>query len=154
GAGLIVQEHAQSHIVIEQEQGTEGTGRHAKADAASGQKTLVASWRNRSAKWTLAVTAFALLAGNGALASFLMTNKPKTPASAAAVKSIAVLPFKPLVADVRNESLELGMADTLINKLSPVRLLIVRPISAVRKYTGLEQDPISAGRELGVDYVL
>jgi len=59
-----------------------------------------------------------------------------------------------LTADIRNESLELGMADTLINRLSPFKQIIVRPISQVRKYTGLEQNPIAAGRELGVDYVL
>lgn len=70
------------------------------------------------------------------------------------IPTIAVLPFKPLAADSRNESLELGMADTLINRLSPFKQLIVRPISQVRKYTGLEQNPIAAGRELGVDYVL
>jgi TolB-like protein/Flp pilus assembly protein TadD len=69
-------------------------------------------------------------------------------------KSIAVLPFKPLVADSRNESLEIGMADTLITKLGGINQLIVRPISAVRKYTALDQDSVAAGRELGVDYVL
>jgi DNA-binding winged helix-turn-helix (wHTH) protein/TolB-like protein/Flp pilus assembly protein TadD len=70
------------------------------------------------------------------------------------VKSIAVLPFKPLSADSRNESLELGMAEAVINKLSGIRELIVRPVSSVRKYTSLEQDSIAAGRELGVDYVI
>jgi TolB-like protein len=70
------------------------------------------------------------------------------------VKSIAVLPFKPLVAQSRNESLEIGMADTLITKLSNIKQLIVRPTSTIRKYTGLDQDALAAGRELGVDYVL
>jgi len=69
-------------------------------------------------------------------------------------KSIAVLPFKPLLAASRDESLELGMADTLITKLGSLRQIIVRPVSAVRKYAGLEQDPIAAGREQRVDAVL
>src|SRR5262249_60472306 len=54
GAGLIVQEHAQSNIVIEQEQETEDTGRYAEADAASGQKTPGGRWGNRRPKRTLA----------------------------------------------------------------------------------------------------
>jgi DNA-binding winged helix-turn-helix (wHTH) protein/TolB-like protein len=70
------------------------------------------------------------------------------------VRSIAVLPFKPLVVDQRDESLEMGMADTLIVKLSNLRELIVRPISSVRKYSGLEQDALVAGRELRVEAVL
>jgi TolB-like protein/Tfp pilus assembly protein PilF len=69
-------------------------------------------------------------------------------------KSIAVLPFKPLLAASRDESLELGMADTLITKLGNLRQIIVRPVSAVRKYAGLEQDPVAAGREQRVDAVL
>jgi len=70
------------------------------------------------------------------------------------VRSIAVLPFKPLVVDQRDESLEMGMAETLIVRLSNLRELIVRPISSVRKFNGLEQDALAAGRELGVDAVL
>ena len=70
------------------------------------------------------------------------------------VRSIAVLPFKPLVVDQRDEALEMGMADTLIVRLSNLRELIVRPISSVRKYSGLEQDAVAAGRELSVEAVL
>jgi hypothetical protein len=46
------------------------------------------------------------------------------------------------------------MADALITKLSRISRLIVRPISAVRKYTELQQDPVAAGREQGVEAVL
>ncbi len=70
------------------------------------------------------------------------------------IKSLAVLPFKPLVADHRDESLEMGMADTLIVRLSSLRDVTVRPISSVRKFSGLEQDPVAAGRELGVESIL
>jgi TolB-like protein/DNA-binding winged helix-turn-helix (wHTH) protein/Flp pilus assembly protein TadD len=68
--------------------------------------------------------------------------------------SIAVLPFKPLAADARDESLELGMADTIIARLSQVRGITVRPVSSVRRYSSLEQDALAAGRELGVSSVL
>ncbi|HKY29434.1 MAG TPA: winged helix-turn-helix domain-containing protein [Pyrinomonadaceae bacterium] len=70
------------------------------------------------------------------------------------INSIAILPFKPLASDARDESLELGMADTLITTLSNVEHLTVRPTSAVRKYTALDQDALAAGREQRVDAVL
>src|SRR5262245_33063754 len=69
-------------------------------------------------------------------------------------RSIAVLPFKPLVADNRDQAMEVGMADTLITKLSSLNQLIVRPTSAMRKYMALDQDPIAAGREQEVEAVL
>jgi len=65
-----------------------------------------------------------------------------------------VLPFKPLVAETRDEALELGMADTLINNLSSIKQVTVRPLSAVRQYKSLEQDAAAAGREQNVDAVL
>ena len=71
-----------------------------------------------------------------------------------AIRSIAVLPFKPLAANSRDESLEMGMADTLITRLSNLREIVVRPTSAVRKYADLEQDAIAAGKEQRVDAVL
>lgn len=76
------------------------------------------------------------------------------PAANPAIRSLAVLPFKPLVAGSRDEALELGMADTLIHKLSSIKQLSVRPLNAVRKYAELEQDARAAGRELKVDAVL
>src|SRR5688572_30026012 len=74
--------------------------------------------------------------------------------SPAVITSIAVLPFKPLVADSRDASLELGMADSLIMKLGSLGNITVRPLSAVRRYTDVEQDAAEAGRELRVDSVL
>lgn len=70
------------------------------------------------------------------------------------IKSIAVLPFKSLDAEHRNQTLELGMTDTLITRLTNLREVVVRPTSAVREYVALEQDPIAAGREQNVDAVL
>ena len=69
-------------------------------------------------------------------------------------KSIAVLPFKSLAGEARDEVLELGMADVLITRLSGLKEFAVRPIGAVRRYTRLDEDPIAAGRALKVDAVL
>lgn len=75
-------------------------------------------------------------------------------ASAKPIASIAVLPFQPLARNNRDESLEMGMADTLITRLSGIRDLVVRPMSSVRKYADLKLDALAAGRELEVESVL
>ncbi len=59
-----------------------------------------------------------------------------------AVSSIAVLPFKPLEAESNDEYFGLGMADMLITKLSNSKQIVVRPTSAVRRYTAPDQDPM------------
>ncbi len=69
-------------------------------------------------------------------------------------KRIAVLPFKSLLPENRDQVLELGMADTLIAKLGNSREIIVSSLNAVRKYGALEQDSLVAGRELQVNSVL
>jgi DNA-binding winged helix-turn-helix (wHTH) protein/TolB-like protein/Tfp pilus assembly protein PilF len=69
-------------------------------------------------------------------------------------RTIAVLPFKPLAADVRDEPLEMGICDALITRLAGLDQLVVRPTSAVVSYNRLGQDPLAAGRELGVDALL
>src|SRR5215207_2061991 len=82
------------------------------------------------------------------------TRTPQAPASTTpTVRTMAVLPFQPIVAASRDSALELGMADTLIARLSG-RKIIVRPINSVRKYVELDQDPLAAGHELGVELVL
>jgi tetratricopeptide (TPR) repeat protein len=72
----------------------------------------------------------------------------------APIKTIAVLPFKPLVTENRDEALEMGMADTLISKLGSGDQIVVRPLSSVRRFAALEQDSLAAGRELETDAVL
>jgi TolB-like protein len=74
-------------------------------------------------------------------------------ATSIAQKRIAVLPFKPVLPENRDPVLELGMADTLIAKLSNSREVIVSSLTSVRKYAGLEQDALAAGRELQVSSV-
>jgi DNA-binding winged helix-turn-helix (wHTH) protein len=72
----------------------------------------------------------------------------------AIIHSVAVLPFQPLSAEECDACLGLRIADALITRLSGLGQLIVRPTSAVRKYTDPEQDPVAVGGELKVDAVL
>ncbi len=66
--------------------------------------------------WLMAAAAV-IAAGLGMLGLYLWRAQMK-PAPVVAIRTIAVLPFKPLVVENRNEALELGMADTLIARLS------------------------------------
>ncbi|MDT7781074.1 MAG: hypothetical protein QOC99_3586 [Acidobacteriota bacterium] len=75
-------------------------------------------------------------------------------ASVSVVRSIAVLPFKSLDTDADEAYLGPGMADALVTKLSGTNQVSVAPTSAVLRYGGAGQDPLAAGRELGVDAVL
>lgn len=72
-------------------------------------------------------------------------------------KSLAVLPLKLLNVRDSSESgpnyLGIGLADALITRLSGVRRFAVRPTSSVLRY-GPDSDPLVAGRELGVAFVL
>ena len=68
--------------------------------------------------------------------------------------TLAVLPFKPLVAEGRDELLEVGMADSLIARLSTVPGLAVRSVGSVLRYAGPAQDPVRAARELDVTWIV
>jgi DNA-binding winged helix-turn-helix (wHTH) protein/TolB-like protein len=68
--------------------------------------------------------------------------------------TLAILPFKPLLPAERNESLELGMTQSLISSLGEHSPQMISPLSSVRRYAAIDQNPIAAGRELGVDTVL
>jgi TolB-like protein/DNA-binding winged helix-turn-helix (wHTH) protein/Tfp pilus assembly protein PilF len=104
-------------------------------------RPLVATWR-----W-LAATSIAL-----ALLAFGWAQGKDTPARPRS--SIAVLPFRPLVADARDEALEVGLAEAVIVKLGQVKELRVPSINAVQRYARRDVDPRDAGRQLGVDAVL
>ena len=69
-------------------------------------------------------------------------------------RSIAVLPFQPLFDATGNDALQLGIADTLIARLSGLPGVVVAPFSSVRSYAGPDQDPLAAGRALDVTAVL
>ena len=95
----------------------------------------------------------AAVASLGGIAWWGSRRMPATPAPAQPV-TIAVLPFKPLAAAGRDELLEVGMADSLIARLSTAPGLIVRSIGSVRRYAGAEQDPLRAARDLDAAWVV
>jgi eukaryotic-like serine/threonine-protein kinase len=69
-------------------------------------------------------------------------------------KSIAVLPAKAINSANRDEIYDIGIADSLILKLGSMKGFVVRPLSLMRKYADVGQEPLAAGREQKADYVL
>ena len=71
---------------------------------------------------------------------------------------IAVLPLKLLnfsTSENTDENyLSIGLADAIITRLTSVRTFTVRPTSSISGYDKSDTDPLQAGRELGVDFVL
>lgn len=141
-------------LVIREDEGTP-IG-EAEEAATLADHAVVALPQQHQRRWTVSQGRVGWLAlAACVVAAIGLTAYLRRPApSAASIRSIAVLPFTALTADSRDAALELGMADTLITRLSAVRQVVVRPISDVRKYADLEQDPLAAGRELRVDSVL
>lgn len=85
----------------------------------------------------------------------LLPSPARVPnASKPPLRVLAVLPFRPLVAQQRDEALVMGMAEVLIARLSSSRELVVRPLSLARRYDTSDRDPLAAGRELGADVVV
>ena len=93
-----------------------------------------------------AVAAVAMAAGGAWLL------RPKTASRLPA--TIAVLPFKPLLPTTRHEAIEIGVAELLINRLSTLPGMVVKPLSSVRRYASPEVDPLQAGRDLDVAAVV
>ncbi|HEY8188987.1 MAG TPA: protein kinase [Pyrinomonadaceae bacterium] len=83
---------------------------------------------------------------------------PTLPArSLSGLESIAVLPFRILGSPVENtgdEYLGVGLSDALITRLSNMQRLIVRPTSSVLRYRSADIDPLLAGRDLSVNYIV
>jgi TolB-like protein/Tfp pilus assembly protein PilF len=100
----------------------------------------------RRARWLAA----GLLLATAAVALYLIFK----PQPARAVDTVAVLPFVNVGGDAGTEYLSDGMADNLIQKLSQVRSLKVRPFSAVIRYKEKDTDVTVVGQALKVQAVI
>lgn len=151
-ADLVVERHARLRITQEDLNHQNETGQSfAREATAAGE---IAGPLQRRLSRALPVVAIALVGVIAALAYLWVARRSQPVESAAQVSSLAVLPFKSLSADGGDEYLGLGIADALILKLGSAQRLVVRPVRAVLKYGGSEQDPLAAGRDLQVEAIL
>ena len=154
-ADIVIQRHTIARVVTEEE---DANGRDELKPAFEPTALLATNVSDKSASrrplLALAAIVVLVLALTLALTARWTSRKSPEIKTVATVRSLAVLPFKPIGAEEENAYLGLGMADALITKLSNIREINIRPTSAVRKYDAPNQDPVAAGRELGVEAVI
>src|SRR5688500_3513645 len=153
-ADMVIERHTIARIVTEEEE-EEANGREV-IEPASEPKALLTTGEknNRRRRLALAASLVILIGLTLAFTYAWTSRKSQETKTAATVTSLAVLPFKPIGAGDEDDYLGLGMADALITKLSNIQKINIRPTSAVRKYDAPNQDPVAAGRELGVEAVI
>jgi DNA-binding winged helix-turn-helix (wHTH) protein/TolB-like protein len=155
-ADIVMERHTIARIVTEEE---EEANARSESEPAFEPKALLARGEkdkevNRIRRLALGAVVVLLVGLTLALTYPWGLLKSQGTQTRATVRSLAVLPFKPIGAGDEDEYLGLGMADALITKLSNIREINVRPTSAVRKYRAQDQDPVAAARELGVEAVI
>jgi TolB-like protein len=101
----------------------------------------------RRAVLVFAGTGIALIAGAGAVGWYFVQQAKYGPK-----RSVAVMPFRLVDAPAGREFIGLGLAQTLIERLSQLSSLDVIPFDKVASHTGA--DPLLTARELGAKYVL
>lgn len=150
-ADLAVSNHTTVRLMVREE-----TEEIEEEQPAQDHEVVGAFFRQRNLRRTIPIVTPLALAVAGVI-FWVVVNTPPADTRVGQPPfrgSIAVLPFKALDERESDEYLGLGMADTLITKLSSISQIIVRPTSAVQKYTGQEQDSLTAGREQRVDAVI
>ncbi len=150
---LVLEKHTTSYVVIQEEEEQFESGRDIPQDTLTTALIPEKTQHQPRSKTKVLPVAVALGVVAVLLVYYLVVTKPATPANPT-VRSLAVLPFKPLVQDSSNDYLGLGMADTLITRLSRLEKITVLPTSVIHKYTNVDRDPLDIGRELKVEAVL
>jgi len=112
---------------------------------------VVANSKRSLPPWWMSAVALLVLVAIGTL---LFERGRVGHSAPPAIQTLAVLPFKPLLPTERDESLELGMTESMIASLGARGGLTIRPLSSVRRYGSPEQDPLAAGRALRAESVL
>ncbi|MGB7070250.1 MAG: tetratricopeptide repeat protein [Pyrinomonadaceae bacterium] len=124
----------------------EETGADAIRPAADPSSPISGYFRKNRARIAILVLVVVLI--TGIVVSLSWINRPDDE-----IKSIAVLPFTHVDGGEPDASLEFGLTDTLVTRLSKIRRIVVRPSGSVSKFAGRD-DTVNIGRELSVDAVL
>jgi DNA-binding winged helix-turn-helix (wHTH) protein/TolB-like protein/tetratricopeptide (TPR) repeat protein len=99
--------------------------------------------------------AFLVLTVLGSIAIIPRLTRPNSTQNGVGdIRSLAVLPMRPLNIGSDVKYLSLGISDEVITRLAATGQIIVRPTSSVVRYMGSSIDPLAIGREQKVDAVL
>jgi DNA-binding winged helix-turn-helix (wHTH) protein/TolB-like protein/Tfp pilus assembly protein PilF len=167
-ADLVVHERTRSRIIIEEcetggddeAQRTINAGAPARAVASPLALPATAHVSSSPIRWvkrnqTLsAIASITVVTTIAVAAYFIMTGRSARLATPLKPNSLAILPFRNLRPNSETDFLGPSMADAVINRLSHIRTLMVRPSSYVQKYGSQEVDPQLVARELNVDKLL
>ena len=82
------------------------------------------------------------------------TREPEVPVAAQGTTTLAVLPFRSLSAGSRDPMLDLGLAETVIARLSQAHSLRVRSLASAERVVARTPDPLAAAQKLGAAYVV
>ncbi|MEN3330673.1 MAG: hypothetical protein V7641_38 [Blastocatellia bacterium] len=148
---VLLEKHSHTEIVIEEE---DDEGRAVASLRSPPKPAFLTALRHPQLSRKRLAASLIAVALFGGVAGLWFSGKLQTAAPGAAVKTMAVLPFKLLGDNDADEYLGIGMADALITRLSGIKQINVRPTSAVLKYARLEKEPVTVGQELKVDSVL
>lgn len=119
--------------------------------AAEMRRDLAAARTPRRARW-VAAAALVLFA---MVIAITVWRTAADPAPAAGIRSVAVLPFKPLAAgDGGEEYIGVALADALLTELGTIGAVAVRPLSASARYGAAGTDAVAAGRALDAELVV
>ncbi len=116
-------------------------------------------WENGlCGKWVVAALIVLLLVVMGV---WVVKSRQGSPASGppqatakSGLRTVAVLPFRDLAAQEKNQVWGIGMADAIISRMATLQNLAVRPTSSVLKYVQAPADPAQVAQELDVESVL
>lgn len=78
----------------------------------------------------------------------------RPPPGRPAPATLAVLPFQPLAAGLRDEALEVGMAESLVVRVSRLPSVVVRATGSAARAAGRDADPVAAGQALAADWIV
>jgi TolB-like protein/DNA-binding winged helix-turn-helix (wHTH) protein/Tfp pilus assembly protein PilF len=131
-----------------------GDARHpsAGAEAPVASRPSVARAPERR-RWLHATFAAAIVGALGG-AGWLGWQRSGRGAGSLGGARLAVLPFATPPDPRGDKLLGVGMADSLITRLSTTNGLVVRSTGSSLRYGGPQQDPLQAARELGADWIV
>lgn len=118
-----------------------------RQDAATRRQVRLLAWSGVVASLAALALFFAVFRDTPERAVATATPRPAPP-------TLAVLPFHAVGGERRDDLIELGMAETLISRLSDASSLRVLSLGAVQDYAGRNVDPVRTGVSLGADYVV
>jgi serine/threonine protein kinase/Tfp pilus assembly protein PilF len=122
-------------------------------ESMAGQES---SLQKKPRKLPLTIGLFVLIAlvvGSG-LFFWWQASSDKPGAAPDSIQRLAVLPFTNIREDPQTDFLGYALADQIIGELTYLKSISVRPSSSVRKYENEKIDPITAGNDLQVSYIL